>query len=755
MKQIYKLLAIALLAVLGFLSPHKASASHFAAWDMSYQYIGNDSFAIRLTIYYDCAGIPPATQESICVKNNANASFTVSAPGTDRGIITPSCITDTITACNSPTSMNIGFRYWTYDVVVAIPVTTANIAANQWTFSWTNSARNNAIQNLVSPGSTYAEAFLDNNILPHNNSAVFNERPVPYRCVGKPVVIQQGVTDIDGDSLVFSLIAARAGIFGCPISATNYQYVAPYSPTYPNPATQLPILSQVNGDIYETAVLPPNATQFVAVYAINCKELRQGNRVGEVNRDMQVIFKIGLLCDTSSLTISSTSIPFGTFGHVDTVLASCLDTSIMLKTSQPFLCNTLAADGSDFRVVDAITHQNIPIKSATGLFCGTNSVSNRLFLKLYNGGLVLNRYYYVLSKVGNDNNTLVTACGLKMNEFDTLAVVVNNCYQYNKPQDMVNVTVNPGDTSVTLYWRQNQDTAINPAYFSHWNIYRQPYITNKMELIDIISNLNATSYVHSNATAKTSLSHLPVYPPSEGPSRYAVTMTMRTKKQTPMSDSIRSIYLSNPDNSVADTGRHTAKVQWTSFWGWDTTVRSQYRVELQKDFSGLPFGSAGLFFPAVGDTAFQFTKPGLRVRDSGCYVMRIVTRIAPNDSTPEHESVSNTLKFCVPYYAPIPPPPPDTPGLFPLTVRNAVVIPNIFTPNGDGINDVWVISHLSDYSPTKVSVINRWGQRVYENKAYQNDWNGSNLTDGEYYYIIENVYEPTIGTRKGWVRIQR
>lgn len=66
--------------------------------------------------------------------------------------------------------------------------------------------------------------------------------------------------------------------------------------------------------------------------------------------------------------------------------------------------------------------------------------------------------------------------------------------------------------------------------------------------------------------------------------------------------------------------------------------------------------------------------------------------------------------------------------------------PNVFTPNGDGINDTWVIEGLSDYAGCRVQVFNRYGQKVYSTQGYSKNWNGTMngkvVPSGTYYYII-------------------
>ncbi|MEO6303272.1 MAG: gliding motility-associated C-terminal domain-containing protein [Bacteroidia bacterium] len=69
-------------------------------------------------------------------------------------------------------------------------------------------------------------------------------------------------------------------------------------------------------------------------------------------------------------------------------------------------------------------------------------------------------------------------------------------------------------------------------------------------------------------------------------------------------------------------------------------------------------------------------------------------------------------------------------------------IPNGFSPNQDGFNDMFMIPTLEFYSNVKFNVFNRWGSEVYSNNDYKNNWNGTNLSneklaDDTYYYVLE------------------
>lgn len=72
-----------------------------------------------------------------------------------------------------------------------------------------------------------------------------------------------------------------------------------------------------------------------------------------------------------------------------------------------------------------------------------------------------------------------------------------------------------------------------------------------------------------------------------------------------------------------------------------------------------------------------------------------------------------------------------------------VVVPSGFTPNGDGINDLFVITSLSNYDKVELYIYNRYGNLVYESQQYENDWdgtsskNGMDLPDGTYFYVLK------------------
>jgi gliding motility-associated-like protein len=73
-------------------------------------------------------------------------------------------------------------------------------------------------------------------------------------------------------------------------------------------------------------------------------------------------------------------------------------------------------------------------------------------------------------------------------------------------------------------------------------------------------------------------------------------------------------------------------------------------------------------------------------------------------------------------------------------------LPNVISPNGDGINDLFEIKNLPEN--TEVIILNRWGNVVFSSANYQNNWGGKDtsgkeLVDGVYTYKFNSSTEKT------------
>jgi gliding motility-associated-like protein len=93
-----------------------------------------------------------------------------------------------------------------------------------------------------------------------------------------------------------------------------------------------------------------------------------------------------------------------------------------------------------------------------------------------------------------------------------------------------------------------------------------------------------------------------------------------------------------------------------------------------------------------------------------------------------------------------------------VTVTDPIEIYNAFSPNGDGINDLWKIDRIEFFEGCQVEVFDRWGQSVFKSVGYERPWDGTYkgryLPTGPYYYVIElNSLDVTIPPFTGVVSI--
>ena len=102
----------------------------------------------------------------------------------------------------------------------------------------------------------------------------------------------------------------------------------------------------------------------------------------------------------------------------------------------------------------------------------------------------------------------------------------------------------------------------------------------------------------------------------------------------------------------------------------------------------------------------------------------------------------------------VPPPPPPPPP-----AEDCIVVHNVITPNGDGLNDRLVIDCIDLYPDNTIKFFTRWGVMIKSFEHYDNKnvrWDGTNekgepLPDGTYYYVLTIKQ---LGTRSGWVFIR-
>ncbi|WP_419800462.1 gliding motility-associated C-terminal domain-containing protein [Mucilaginibacter sp.] len=93
-----------------------------------------------------------------------------------------------------------------------------------------------------------------------------------------------------------------------------------------------------------------------------------------------------------------------------------------------------------------------------------------------------------------------------------------------------------------------------------------------------------------------------------------------------------------------------------------------------------------------------------------------------------------------------------------IRVFKKLIIPNSFSPNNDGVNDLWNIANIDSYPLAEVNIYNRYGNLVFHSIGYPKGWNGTYnykpLSVGTYYYVID-LKEDNLPKKAGWLLLVR
>ena len=95
------------------------------------------------------------------------------------------------------------------------------------------------------------------------------------------------------------------------------------------------------------------------------------------------------------------------------------------------------------------------------------------------------------------------------------------------------------------------------------------------------------------------------------------------------------------------------------------------------------------------------------------------------------------------------------PGLNDAHTSESIVIPNVFTPNGDGKNDYFEILNIEQCITNQLVISDRNGRIIYEKTNYMNDWDASGVPSGVYYYLLVYKIADENISKRGVLHIYR
>ncbi len=293
---------------------YKSYSSHALGGELRYTDLGNGNYEISFNLYRDCFGIPApitvaANITSVVAAQNSTLTLVPDSPSI---MMLQTTCSGAMSTCQGGTFLGVE-KYVYKGTVFLAP-------APDWVFQVIITARSAAITNMINPDATSMtiEANLNNSAVAFNNSPVFSNDPVTQLSINNSHVINNGIYDPDGDSLVIMFITPTDN--GVPL---NYQPGYTFNNPIMNNGTLM--LDPSNGDLIVTPVNPE-----VDDVVFHVEEYRNGVLVGTTNREMA----INVYASTNSMPSINYTFPFvATACYNDTIDLNIITSDIDLADS--------------------------------------------------------------------------------------------------------------------------------------------------------------------------------------------------------------------------------------------------------------------------------------------------------------------------------------------------------------------------------------------------------------------------------------
>ena len=346
-------------------SGNRSYATHVAGADLQFCWVGPgpNTYHFTWTLYRNCGSAinPNPTQAPASVTLNMvsttcgqNLSMTLLQDPQPNGLEVPLACGNVLTYCNGGTVQ--GYQKWTYSGNFTLPT-----QCPDWNFSVDLSARNQNITTLNNPGgqSLTVVATLNNVLAQNDCSPGFSNPPLAFLCVNQAMTYNHAAIDADGDSLVYTRVDPLQTTFS---GIVPVDYQLPYSTANPLSNSNL-TLNQQTGQVDIT----PTGNGELAVIAFRVDEYRNGQLIGSVMRDMQILV---MTCNNALPTASGFN---STTNYVVTICPGVQS------------CFTITSgDGDPSDTVTMTWNNGIPSATfvvtgtphPTGTFCWTPTLAN-------------------------------------------------------------------------------------------------------------------------------------------------------------------------------------------------------------------------------------------------------------------------------------------------------------------------------------------------------------------------------------------
>lgn len=404
-----------------------------------------------------------------------------------------------------------------------------------------------------------------------------------------------------------------------------------------------------------------------------------------------------------------------------------------VTTTSQARCNSIATDGSDFSISGP---QSVSVISAAPVSCDASDMTDTILVTL-SAPLITDGHYTLMAKTGSDGNTLIDLCGLSQPVGDTIGFDI---YSYDGW-----VTAMP-DTLVC-----------NPGYINFYgtDISPQPatYQWTPGALLDDSTQLNTRAYINSSsdytllAIDKDGCPHR---------ANTTVTLSERNPILSPLNATICA------GETVALTASGGASYTWvavdmnslscaTCAATHATPLQTAtYEVQITAEdlctdtlFSVIEVNPLPDVIATPDDTLVKYGSD-IQLTASGAsfYTWSPVASVNYANSSAPMATITEPVVFIVTGI--------DGNGcgnsdtiIVNVDYRSPITLPNAFTPNGDGRNDVFRLGNIAYQKLQEFRIYNRWGQEVFSTTDPKKGWDGSYHGQpqemGVYHYLIRLV----------------
>lgn len=667
----------------GMLSSFAAKATHIVGGEMNYTCLGDDRYEITLTIFRDCFyGDPnawfdnPASIGVFDVNNQLLGQILIPLMENDTlsPVLSGDCFVVPPDVCVHTT---------TYRAEVLLPM-----LAGGYQLAYQRCCRNQTIQNIVDPlasGATYGVTISERALRECNSNPKFKSWPPIYICVNEPIQFDQSATDVDGDSIVYKLCTPLLGASQAiprPQPPTNppYDPVVWVAPTYglDNMLNGIPGGAPLRIDPL-TGILtgtPTTIGQFVV--GICVEEYREGEIISTTRRDFQ--YNVGL-CGRPTAAFFAPEV-------------QCGDLEVTFANQSVESNNFLWQFANDDNT------SNNPNPTFTFPDTGTYEVRliiepNTICADTFERAIQL-----LPATLQPDFDINFTACT------DTLEVQVSD------------LSTDSASEIITWNWSLQPTAAFsteqNPTFYidtsGQYEVQLRLQAANgcqatflkpfDAQLVE--ENLPDSLVVCLGDAIDLHPNFNPDYRYLWSPSNDLDDPTLPNPQAMPMSNTIYTAQISDADGfcqierSIAV--RVAAPIDTLRAIAEPDTIFGRGEAQLTATFDS---NFVYHWFPENSLTANNIFNPLANPTETTVYQLFVQNEDGCTKETMVTVNVVNLL--C------------EVPFVF---------IPNTFTPNGDGVNDVFRVRG-NNFDEVYLTVFNRWGQRVFETRSLDQGWDGT------------------------------